>query len=164
MIGKTISHYKIIQELGRGGMGTVYKARDTKLDRFVALKFLPPHLSQDEENKKRFIHEAKAASALNHPNIATIYEIDEADGQLFIAMEYIEGKSLAEIINTPLIPPQEGIKGGKTSKGGLKEGVSPSREELNGGVFPSKGDFKKSPIERGVPRSGTGGCWTSPAA
>ncbi|RMD86528.1 MAG: hypothetical protein D6813_14835, partial [Calditrichaeota bacterium] len=101
MIDKLISHYRILEELGQGGMGTVYKAQDTKLDRFVALKFLPHHLSQIEDNKKRFIHEAKAASALNHPNIATIYEIDEVDGQMFIAMEYIEGKSLAEIINTP---------------------------------------------------------------
>ncbi len=103
MLGKQISHYKILQKLGSGGMGTVYKAEDTKLDRFVALKFLPPHLIQVEETKKRFIHEAKSASALTHPNIATIYEIDEADGQMFIAMEYIEGQSLRQLI--PHDPP-----------------------------------------------------------
>ncbi|NIX56112.1 MAG: protein kinase [candidate division Zixibacteria bacterium] len=99
MIGKVISHYKILMELGRGGMGTVYKAQDTKLDRFVALKFLPPHLIQDEENKKRFIYEAKAASALDHPNICTTYEIDETeDGQMFIAMAYYEGVTLKDKI------------------------------------------------------------------
>jgi serine/threonine protein kinase len=95
MIGKTIHHYKILEKLGSGGMGTVYKAEDTKLDRSVALKFLAPHLSRAEEEKKRFIHEAKAASALDHPNICNIYEINETeDGQMFIAMACYEGESL----------------------------------------------------------------------
>ncbi|MFO7890517.1 MAG: protein kinase [bacterium] len=99
MIGKTVSHYRIIEKIGSGGMGTVYKAKDTKLDRFVALKFLPPHLSQAEAEKKRFIHEAKAASALDHPNICSIYEINETeDGQMFIVMACYEGESLKEKI------------------------------------------------------------------
>ena len=89
MIGKTISHYKIIGELGRGGMGIVYKAKDTKLDRVVALKFLSSHLLGSEEEKTRFIHEAKTAASLNHSNICVIHEIDEIDeGQLFICMAY----------------------------------------------------------------------------
>jgi serine/threonine protein kinase/Tfp pilus assembly protein PilF len=95
MIGKTISHYKIIEELGRGGMGIVYKAEDTKLKRTVALKFLPPQLTRDEEAKKRFVQEAQTASALEHNNICVIHEIDEtADGQLYISMAYCEGESL----------------------------------------------------------------------
>jgi len=98
MIGKTISHYKILEKLGEGGMGVVYKAQDTKLDRIVALKFLPKDLLCDEEARMRFEHEAKAASALDHPNIATIYEIDEAEGECFISMAYIEGKSIKEVI------------------------------------------------------------------
>ncbi len=97
MIGKQILHYKITEKLGEGGMGVVYKAEDTKLERTVALKFLSLASIGDEE-KKRFKREAKAAASLNHPNIATIFAIDEVDGQLFIAMEFIEGQSLHEIV------------------------------------------------------------------
>ena len=97
MIGKTISHYKILEKLGEGGMGVVYKAQDLKLDRFVALKFLPPYLSASEEEKQRFIHEAKSASGLQHNNICTIHEIDESrDGQMFICMDYYEGETLKQ--------------------------------------------------------------------
>ncbi len=94
MLGTTISHYKIVEKLGEGGMGIVYKAEDLKLERFVALKFLAPHLVQEEEGRRRFIREAKAAAALEHANICTVYEIDEADGRTFIAMAFIEGDSL----------------------------------------------------------------------
>jgi len=109
MIGQTISHYKILEEIGAGGMGVVYKAQDTKLDRIVALKFLPPHISMNKEEKKRFIHEAKAAAALNHTNIVTIYEINEFEDQTYIAMEYLEGETLKEKIASGPFPIAETI-------------------------------------------------------
>ena len=98
MVGRTVSHYQILEKLGEGGMGVVYKAMDTHLDRLVAVKVLPPEKVADADRKRRFIQEAKAASALNHPNIVTIYDIDSADGIDFIAMEFVAGKTLDRCI------------------------------------------------------------------
>ncbi len=98
MIGQTLAHYKILEKIGSGGMGDVYLAEDTKLDRKVALKVLPPELAESEERRARFQREAKALAALDHPNIVTVHSVEEADGTHFITMELVKGKTLAELL------------------------------------------------------------------
>src|SRR5437899_7338016 len=110
MIGQRLLHYEVVEKLGEGGMGVVYKARDTHLDRFVAIKVLPPEKVADPERRRRFTQEAKAASALNHPNIITIHDIDEADGMYFISMEFVAGKTLGGLI------PRHGMRLGELLK------------------------------------------------
>ncbi|MDP2960474.1 MAG: serine/threonine-protein kinase, partial [candidate division Zixibacteria bacterium] len=122
MIGKIISHYKILEKLGEGGMGVVYKAEDTKLKRIVALKFLPSELTCDPEAKERFVYEAQAASALDHPNICTIYEIDETkDAQMFICMAYCEGETIEKKVKQGPLKLEEAINIAIQVAEGLKE-------------------------------------------
>ncbi|UCB53286.1 MAG: serine/threonine protein kinase, partial [Candidatus Zixiibacteriota bacterium] len=109
MIGQTISHYRVLGKLGEGGMGIVYKAEDTKLKRTVALKFLPPELTRDAEAKERFVHEARAASALDHPNVCTVYEIDESGGHTFISMACIDGPELKEKVQAGPLKSDEAL-------------------------------------------------------
>ena len=104
MIGRRIAHFEIVERLGEGGMGAVYRARDQHLDRDVALKVLLPEAVGNADRRRRFVLEAKAASGLNHPNIVHIYDIDEVDGELFIAMEYVAGKTLEQAIDRKGLP------------------------------------------------------------
>jgi serine/threonine protein kinase/Tfp pilus assembly protein PilF len=110
MIGKTISHYRILDKLGEGGMGVVYRAEDTDLQRTVALKFMPPELARDPDARKRFLQEARAASALDHPNICTIHEIQEAEGHTFIVMSYVDGESVKERIAAGPLPMETALE------------------------------------------------------
>jgi serine/threonine protein kinase len=111
MIDQIVSHYRVVEKLGGGGMGVVYRAEDTKLRRAVAIKVLPPELTRDEEAKQRFMLEAQAASALDHPNICTIHEIDETpDGQLFLVMAYYAGETLKKKIDRGPLPLDEALE------------------------------------------------------
>jgi len=110
MIGKSVSHYRIIEKLGQGGMGEVFWAHDTSLDRKVALKFLPDVFSGDPERLARFEREAKVLASLNHPNIATIYGLEQAEGKRFLAMELVEGETLAQRIAKGALPVDEALK------------------------------------------------------
>ncbi len=121
MISRTVSHYRILEKLGEGGMGVVYKAEDTALQRTVALKFLPPELTRDAEAKQRFLHEARAAARLDHPNICTVYEVGEADGQLFLAMACYEGMTLRERLKAEPLPWAEAAGLALQAAAGLSE-------------------------------------------
>ena len=110
MVGKTILHYRVLKELGKGGMGVVYKAEDQKLHRTVALKVLLGNLVGDEKARKRFLREARAASAIDHPNICTVYEINETPDRLFFVMQFVEGQTLKKTINNKPMPVEQVIE------------------------------------------------------
>jgi serine/threonine protein kinase/Tfp pilus assembly protein PilF len=170
MIGQTISHYTILEKVGEGGMGVVYKAQDTTLDRFVAIKFLPAHLSANGENKSRFLQEAKAAAALNHPHILNVYEIDEQNGMMFLVMEYLEGETLKDHLNGlksgPGLPYKQALEWTSLIAKGLKAAhdknivhrdIKPQNIMLTGGASNIKiMDFGLAKLKSGAGLTKTG--------
>jgi len=161
MIGKTILHYKILEKLGEGGMGVVYKAEDTKLERTVAIKFLPRQIAGNSEEGERFKIEAKAAAALNHPNIATIHAIEEVDGELFIVMEYIEGRELKSVMDDGQLSIEDAIDYGTQIAEGLQAAhdkgiIHRDIKSSNIMVIPGEAGDRVKIMDFGLARIGSG--------